>query len=50
MQKEFINIEAHELRTPIRPVLGISQMLRIGLKNTEFVNLLYSLWTCLSSH
>jgi signal transduction histidine kinase len=27
MQKEFINIAAHELRTPIQPILGISEML-----------------------
>src|SRR5215216_230498 len=28
MKKEFINIAAHELRTPILPILGISQILR----------------------
>jgi signal transduction histidine kinase len=28
MQEEFINIGAHELRTPIQPILGISQILR----------------------
>lgn len=28
MQKEFINIAAHELRTPIQPILGLSQALR----------------------
>jgi nitrogen-specific signal transduction histidine kinase len=26
-QKEFINIAAHELRTPIQPILGLSQMI-----------------------
>ncbi len=26
-QKEFINIAAHELRTPIQPILGLSQIL-----------------------
>lgn len=28
LQKEFINIAAHELRTPIQPILGLSQALR----------------------
>jgi len=27
LQKEFINIAAHELRTPIQPILGMSEML-----------------------
>jgi signal transduction histidine kinase len=27
MQKEFINIAAHELRTPIQPILGLAEML-----------------------
>ncbi len=27
LQKEFINIAAHELRTPIQPVLGMTEML-----------------------
>ena len=32
-QKEFINIAAHELRTPIQPIIGLSEVLRS--KNTE---------------
>jgi signal transduction histidine kinase len=28
MQQEFINVAAHELRTPIQPILGITQILR----------------------
>ncbi len=28
MQKEFINIAAHELRTPIQPILGLSGVLQ----------------------
>jgi signal transduction histidine kinase len=28
MQKEFINIAAHELRTPIQPILGLSQLIK----------------------
>jgi signal transduction histidine kinase len=27
LQKEFINIAAHELRTPVQPILGFSQLL-----------------------
>jgi signal transduction histidine kinase len=27
MQKEFINIAAHELRTPVQPILGLSEVL-----------------------
>jgi len=30
MQKEFINIAAHELRTPLQPILGLSEVLRFG--------------------
>jgi two-component system, OmpR family, sensor histidine kinase VicK len=28
MQKEFINVAAHELRTPIQPILGLSEVLQ----------------------
>jgi signal transduction histidine kinase len=35
MQKEFINVAAHELRTPIQPILGLTQILR---SNTNDVN------------
>jgi len=28
MQKEFINIAAHEIRTPIQPILGLSEVLK----------------------
>lgn len=28
MQKEFIDVAAHELRTPIQPILGLSEVLR----------------------
>jgi signal transduction histidine kinase len=40
MQEEFINITAHELRTPIQPILGLSQMLRLKLKNSENIGFL----------
>ena len=28
MQKEFIDVAAHELRTPIQPILGLTQIVR----------------------
>jgi signal transduction histidine kinase len=28
IQNDFINIAAHELRTPIQPILGLSEILR----------------------
>ena len=28
MQKDFINIAAHELRTPIQPILGFVEILK----------------------
>src|SRR5215218_3972521 len=34
MQNEFINIAAHELRTPIQPILGLSEILRSRLRRT----------------
>src|SRR5215211_7557917 len=34
MQNEFINIAAHELRTPIQPILGLSEVLRSRLRRT----------------
>ena len=35
MQKEFINIAAHELRTPIQPILGISALLSSKIKDRK---------------
>jgi two-component system sensor histidine kinase VicK len=35
MQKEFINIAAHELRTPIQPILGLTELLRSKIKNVK---------------
>jgi signal transduction histidine kinase len=32
-QREFINIAAHELRTPIQPIVGLSQIIREGILN-----------------
>jgi signal transduction histidine kinase len=34
VQNEFINIAAHELRTPIQPILGLSELLRSKLRHT----------------
>jgi two-component system sensor histidine kinase VicK len=33
MQREFINIAAHELRTPIQPILSLSQTLQSNISN-----------------
>jgi two-component system, OmpR family, sensor histidine kinase VicK len=35
MQKEFINIAAHELRNPIQPIIGLSEVLRSRMKDRE---------------
>ncbi|MFL6422680.1 MAG: ATP-binding protein [Nitrososphaeraceae archaeon] len=33
MQKEFINIAAHELRTPVQPILSLSEILQSDISN-----------------
>ena len=35
MQREFINVAAHELRTPIQPILGMSGLLKSRIKDPE---------------
>jgi signal transduction histidine kinase len=40
MQQEFINVAAHELRTPIQPILGITPILRSKIKDSEQQELL----------
>src|SRR5919202_1053832 len=35
MQQEFINIAAHELRTPIQPILGLTQVLSSKIQDRE---------------
>jgi two-component system, OmpR family, sensor histidine kinase VicK len=35
MQKEFINIAAHELRTPIQPILGLADIARSKIRLEE---------------
>jgi len=39
MQNEFINIAAHELRTPIQPILGLSQVLSHELQDIYQIQL-----------
>jgi signal transduction histidine kinase len=40
IQKEFINIAAHELKTPIQPILGITQLLRSQINDGKQQELL----------
>jgi signal transduction histidine kinase len=40
MQKEFINIAAHELRTPIQPIVSLTEVLRSKIEDTQQVDLL----------
>ena len=35
LQREFINIAAHELRTPIQPIIGLSQVLELDVNDEE---------------
>jgi signal transduction histidine kinase len=35
MQKKFINLAAHELRTPIQPILGLTEIVSSKIKDTE---------------
>ena len=38
MKDEFINVAAHELRTPIQPIIGLSEVLRTRIRNNDSVN------------
>jgi signal transduction histidine kinase len=40
MQIEFINIASHELRTPIQPILGLTEIIQSKIKDTEQIKLL----------
>ena len=40
MQKEFINIAAHELRTPIQPIIGLAEVLNNKTQDSEQQELL----------
>ncbi len=35
MKDEFINVAAHELRTPIQPIIGLSEVLRSKMRNND---------------
>jgi signal transduction histidine kinase len=35
IQREFINVAAHELRTPIQPILGLSEILRSKIMDEQ---------------
>lgn len=40
MQKEFINVAAHEMRTPIQPILGLTEILQSKIKDNEQLTIL----------
>jgi signal transduction histidine kinase len=40
MQKEFINVAAHEMRTPIQPILGMTEILQSKIKDNEQLTIL----------
>ena len=40
MQKEFINIASHELRTPIQPILNLTEIIRSKIKEPQLQELL----------
>jgi len=40
MQRDFINIAAHELRTPMQPILGLTDVVRSHIQDPEQAKLL----------
>jgi signal transduction histidine kinase len=42
MKDEFVNIAAHELRTPIQPILGLSEILRpkVNKEDSQYVDVI----------
>ena len=40
MQRDFINVAAHELRTPIQPILGLSKIVKNKINDNEQKDLL----------
>jgi signal transduction histidine kinase len=41
-QKDFINIAAHELRTPSQAILGYSEMLKMFPEKVNYIDLIYN--------
>jgi signal transduction histidine kinase len=39
MQKEFINVAAHELRTPIMPILGEAELIENDISDNDFARI-----------
>ncbi len=35
MQREFINVAAHELRTPVQPLLGVAELIKESMKGKD---------------
>lgn len=42
MQKEYIDILAHELRSPIQPIIGLTEFVKQKIKDEEHIKLLNS--------
>jgi signal transduction histidine kinase len=40
MKDEFINVAAHELRTPIQPIIGLSEVLSSRIRNNDSGNVI----------
>ncbi len=49
MQKQFVYIAAHELRTPIQPIIGLTESLRSKIKDAEDYTLIETDKSCLIS-
>ncbi len=45
MQKEFLDIIAHELRSPIQPIIGLTEYVKGKLKDKNQIELLDSVIT-----
>ena len=43
LERDFVNIAAHELRTPIQPIIGFSELLHSKMKNKGQRKLLESI-------
>ena len=45
MQKEFLDVIAHELRSPIQPIIGLTEYVKGKLKDKNQIELLDSVIT-----